>query len=307
MTAALADLERFEAQASSAFAPLRMSTTAPGPYRGDFRTTRVGELIFTRIVGDAVTVRRDRELIRSDDPELIKVSWHRTGRAGVEQDDQRCTLKPGRMVAYDTTRPYELRFWEPYDIIVAGIPRAVWAAHTDVFRSHTARPVPADAGTQRLIGTFFTELSGSLATEVSTTAHRHLTDAFISLITSAFAGTPPDERHSTGTLFQRIEAYCLDNLANPDLSMRSIAAAHHISVRYLHKLAHDAGINLATWVRKQRLQRIRADLANPAFAQHTPAAIAARWGILDAKHLSRSLKTEFDETPTQIRRTAGLL
>lgn len=309
MTTSPSSLELFEAQASRLFAPLRITAPDPDSHTGRVRTTRIGMLTLTRIIGDTVTVRRERRLIRSDDPELIKVAWHRAGRAGVQQDDRQCLVRPGQMVAYDTTRPYELPFWGPYEIIVAAVPRTVLEPHAELFRTRTALPVSADAALQRTIGSFVDELTNCLegdpnAESATPTVRHYLADSLIALIVSAFADTRPTTSEAGSELFERIEAYCLAHLADPDLSVRSVAATHGISVRYLHKLASTAGINLSGWIRRKRLHRIRQDLADPALAHRTPASLASRWGILDAGHLSRSLKAEFGRTPTQIRREA---
>lgn len=303
MVTTLTNLEELEHLASDAFSPLRMhAATTARSYRGRFHTSQIGDVSLTRITGEAVTVRRDRPLIHSDDPEIVKVAWQRSGRAGVEQDGRRCVIEPGHLVAYDTTRPYELPFWEPYELVVAAIPHTALSPHTDLVRARTACPVTAETGTQRIFNTFVTELADPSGPTAASNAGTYLADALVSLILSAFAGTAPEQHRPAETLFQQIQTYCLRHLADPDLSIRTVAAAHHISTRYLHKLAHESGISLANWIRTQRLRRIRADLANPALTHHAPSVIAARWGVLDTKHLSRSLKAEFDETPTQIRR-----
>lgn len=210
------------------------------------------------------------------------------------------------MVAYDTTRPYELRFWEPYDIVVAGIPRRLLSSYADPSRAVTAHPVGTDTSSQRLVRTFLMELAASGPADGDELSRRDLADAFVSWVVSALAGLarPHD---AADTLITRVQAYCLENLNDPELDVRSVAAAHRISVRYLHKIAREAGINLGGWIRGQRLRRIREDLADPALVHRSPAAIAARWGILDAKHLSRRMRSEFDETPAQIGRSVASL
>ncbi|MEU0675576.1 hypothetical protein ABZ330_22300 [Streptomyces sp. NPDC006172] len=61
-------------------------------------------------------------------------------------------------------------------------------------------------------------------------------------------------------------------------------------------------MTFAAWVRHERLRRIRRDLLDPASGDVSTAAIAARRGVLDAKHLDRALKSEFAETVNDLRR-----
>ncbi|MGP4028361.1 helix-turn-helix domain-containing protein [Actinomadura sp. 3N407] len=81
-----------------------------------------------------------------------------------------------------------------------------------------------------------------------------------------------------------------------------MARAHRISVRYLHKILQPREATLSAWIRRHRLERIRRDLANPSLAAQTVSAIAARWGVLDATHVSRALKAELGQTAADIRR-----
>jgi AraC-like DNA-binding protein len=82
-----------------------------------------------------------------------------------------------------------------------------------------------------------------------------------------------------------------------------VARAHGVSVRYLHKVLAPTGSTLSAWIRRQRLDRIRRDLADESLAGRTASAIAARWGMTDTGHLSRALKAEFGMTAHEIRRS----
>lgn len=69
-----------------------------------------------------------------------------------------------------------------------------------------------------------------------------------------------------------------------------IAAAHHISVRRLHKLFEDQPQTVAALIRQHRLERCRADLAR---SDRTVTAVAARWGFSDPAHFSRLFKATY--------------
>jgi AraC-like DNA-binding protein len=103
-------------------------------------------------------------------------------------------------------------------------------------------------------------------------------------------------------LAERIRADVLRNLGDPELCAEAVARRHRISVRYLHKLFDGWDQTFAAWVRRQRLLRIRHDLLDPALSDQATAVIAARWGVLDTRHLGRAMKSEFGETVREIRR-----
>jgi AraC-like DNA-binding protein len=295
-------IERFEAEASRAFAPLRMRAVGERPFHGVLTSTRVGQLVLTRIRAEPVTVRRDPAVIGSSDPDLIKVAWHGSGRAGVGQAGRQCLLTPGDLVVYETDRPYELPFWEPYDTVVAGVPSAMFGAHADLLRRRSAIPVRADSGLRGIVSALLRDVARGLDGEAGGAARHHLASALVSLVCAAFADAPAGEGADP---LDRVRAYCLANLSDPGLSVESVAAAHGMSARYLYKLCRGQGFTLARWIRSERLARIRRDLADPLLADRSASAVAARWGVLNAGHLGRMLRTEFGVTAQEIRAEAG--
>ncbi len=132
-------------------------------------------------------------------------------------------------------------------------------------------------------------------------ARTYLADALTTLMLAAFVDTTPEQASVASPLVDRIRVYVLAHLGDPLLSTELIARRHHISVRHLHALFKGYDLTFAAWVRHERLLRIRRDLLDPACADRSTAAIAARWGVLDTKHLGRALKREFGETVSDLR------
>lgn len=126
-----------------------------------------------------------------------------------------------------------------------------------------------------------------------------------SLLITAFAGTSGERVERPTELADRILSYALANLHDPGLSAASVARRFGISPRYLHRLMRDRGIQFASWVRHERMKRIRQDLLDPRLANLTAAAIAARWGVLDPDHLGRALRAEFGQSGAEIRAAAS--
>ncbi|MEY9893079.1 AraC-like DNA-binding protein [Catenulispora sp. MAP12-49] len=102
-------------------------------------------------------------------------------------------------------------------------------------------------------------------------------------------------------LLARIESYVERNLGDPDLSPPEIAAHHHISVSYLHRLFQLRDRTVAAWIRHQRLERARADLADPRLRGQPVQAIAARWGFRHAADFSRAFRAAHGMPPGDYR------
>lgn len=296
-------IELFEAAASRSFVPLRIRVPSESGLHASFGGVAVDGVVISRIVSTPCQVRRDAHAIGSSDRELLKIALQLRGRAGVEQNGRRGSLQPGDLVAYDTTRPYELRYWDDFETVVIGIPRSRLGLNAELIGRRCASPLPIGPGVGQVASACITGLGAHLD-EVSPPAAVHLADALVSLIVSAFTDAVPSEPGTTSDLADRILAYCMANLADPGLSVASVARRHGISVRYLQKLLNQRDMSLAAWIRRERLHRINRDLCNPSLANRTTVEIAARWGILDPTHLSRALKAEFGRTAQEIRRAA---
>jgi AraC-like DNA-binding protein len=114
----------------------------------------------------------------------------------------------------------------------------------------------------------------------------------------------PDVRR--GGLVKRVHAFIDLHLGDPELTPAAVAAAHHISVRYLHKLFEPEPLGVAGLIRQRRLERCRDDLLDPVLGDRPVAGIAARWGFSSAAHFSRVFREAYGVPPAEFRRAYGL-
>jgi AraC-like DNA-binding protein len=292
-------LEAMQEAASTAFAPLRL-TTEDFDFDGGIRYANAGGLLVADITGNPGGVWRPQRLITSTDSELYKFSLHLSGTCALGQDGRHATVRPGDLVVYDTTRPYGLVYGTAYRTVVVGVPRERLAGQASTLRQAIAKPTRTDNGLRRVVAGMLNGLADDLDGTVAE-GGTQLADALLSLLGKVFTGdsTLSDPRTS---MRERILAYCEANLRDPDLSVESIAQAHGISARYLHKVFAGTGTTIAALIRTRRLQRIRDDLADPGQVTVPVAVIAARWGVLDPTHVSRLFRAAYGTSPVGYRR-----
>ncbi|MEU3838612.1 helix-turn-helix domain-containing protein [Streptomyces sp. NPDC028635] len=296
----LRSAESFEAVASALFAPLRVRDPGPTEFEAVVDHTVIGPVVVARIRATAATVTRDKRSITSSDMEWMHFNLHHHGSVTATQDDRTTTVKPGELFTCDNTRPYRLIGADSSDMTVFCVPRASLGRHADSVSRRTTLPIPAQGGIGRLLGHALSAADEDLPRQGVSRAY--LADALTSLLLAAFADTTPERACVASDLADRIRAYALAHLGDPHLSAERVAHQHRISVRYLHALLRGSGPTFAAWVRHERLLRIRRDLLSPASAYTSTAAIAARWGLRDTRHLGRALKREFGETVSDLRR-----
>lgn len=222
------------------------------------------------------------------------------GRFGLEQEGRQCLLGSGALVVYESGQPYKMRFWDPSDIVVIGIPRSLLGPHADRLVRQKASALTVGAGSQRFAATLLRSAATNLEA-LTADGGPHLAEALIPLVLSAASG--PSSGRPGEDLADRMLAYCLAHLSDPRLSPWSVAHEHNISVRHLNRVLQTRGITLAAWVRNRRLERVRRDLADAALANRNMERIAADWGILDAAHVSWALRGQSGQTAAQIRQS----
>ncbi|MFC8662354.1 helix-turn-helix domain-containing protein [Streptomyces sp. NPDC057199] len=296
----LTGTESFEAAVSSLFGSLRVTDPGPPAFQAVVDHVAIGAVIVARIQAAAATVTRDIQCITSTDVEWMHLTLHRRGPVAVTQDDRTSALRPGELFACDNTRPYRIIGAEPSDMTVLCVPRASLGKRADCMGRRTALPISAQDGIGRLLGCALSGMDEDLPRQG--VARTYLADALTALLLAAFVDTTPERASVASDLVDRIRVYVLAHLGDPLLGAERVARRHHISVRHLHALFKGGDLTFAAWVRHERLLRIRRDLLDPAFADRSTAAIAARWGVLDTKHLGRAMKREFGETVSDLRR-----
>jgi AraC-like DNA-binding protein len=170
----------------------------------------------------------------------------------------------------------------------------------------TARRFSPRHGLGAAVSPFLVEL-GKRVYLLNHSGGLHLADAVLDMLASSFAEQlsrrgPVEAGGSDWYL--RVRAIIEQQLADPSLSVSTVAAAIHISVRYLQKLFENEGETVTGWIRAQRIAHCRRDLADPQFAQLAISSIAARWGLVNAAHFSRLFKSVYGLSPTEYRAQA---
>ncbi|MGV9773226.1 helix-turn-helix domain-containing protein [Streptosporangium sp. NPDC003464] len=251
---------------------------------------------------------RTTRLIRQSDPEagLIHLPYGQPGYAS--QRKRECRLTAGDIVLYDSSRPLcvlqdsgdAVSRW-----ILVEIPRKELELAIPSIEELVAVPLCARAGVGRLLSRYLDELLGNARTydETDLGALGLITIDLIAAMCAQQTGTHAQSLPMSGeALLVSIRRFIEQHLADPGLTPERIAAAHHISVRYLHKLFHmQDGPSVAAWIRGQRLERCRRDLRNSQLEQVPVAIIAQRWGFPDPAHFTRRFRSTYGSTPTEYR------
>ncbi|WP_037861457.1 helix-turn-helix transcriptional regulator [Streptomyces sp. NRRL S-340] len=214
-------------------------------------------------------------------------------------------------------------FLEPGDLVITGarqagllagdggalaffrIPFSLLDASAADLREVPQTHLSGGSGLASLVSQFLTALARTPGSERLAAGQRlamNAADLVALLVGEVLQARGPGSADAISDLMLRIQSHIEENLTDPDLSPESIARAHHISVRYLHKVFQSGGTTVGAWIRQRRLDACRAELRRQ---RRTVASVAHSWGFASPSHFSRLFRQTYGLTPREWQTAAS--
>ncbi|MFC9333993.1 MULTISPECIES: helix-turn-helix domain-containing protein [Arthrobacter] len=292
---------------AQSFVPLAAETERPEQFRGRMRSRVLDRTCIVEVSASGHSVHRTPALLAQSDQRYFKLNLQLEGTGLLIQDNREAVLRPGDLAIYDTNRPYTLAFEEQARMMVLMFPHDSLSLPPEYVGQLSAVRLAAESGVAGIVGPFITQLAGNLEALSGPTGSRLVANTLdlVSTMLHSELDLAADSMKPQALLATSARDYIEANLADPQLSPASIAAAHFISTRHLHNVFHESGSTVASWIRSRRLERVRRDLRDPLHSGTSVGAVAARWGFLDAAHFSRTFREAFGVSPSDWRRGAA--
>ncbi|GAA2598810.1 helix-turn-helix domain-containing protein [Actinomadura fulvescens] len=284
-----------------------IKTEAEGDFTASTLSLDLGTVVVSVLTNPSIRGDRTAKLIRQCDPEVILVHLPLNSSGSVSQGKHHNAFSPGDVVLYDSSRPLRVQQNALNGVsrwILVEIPRATLEQLVPSVSSLIAVPGRATDGIGAVLTRYLDELLRN-ARDYTLAERTALNGVTVDLVAATCArlraGHVPPETHRQ-VLFVHIRDFIDRRLGDPALTPQAIAAAHHISVRQLHKLFQlQGGPSVAAWIRIRRLERCRRDFADPRLGHLAVCVIARRWGFTDPAHFGRIFRETYGVTPTDYR------
>jgi AraC-like DNA-binding protein len=287
------------------FFPIGVRFAAANESLGEIQAQPFGSLGAYRVVSDPSVVRRTRAAIRASDPEQFLVATPLRGHTVIEQEDRMSVFGSGDLSSWDSSHPFSVTHTEAFDLLLLVVPRILLGPRRDVICHRTAGRIAHSSTIGALAAPFFRQVWMTLDAGSAQASQEDLADGVIALVRALHhaedSDTEPAQRLPGSALLPQLKAYVDSHLGDPQLGPESIARAHYISTRYLHKLFAKDGITVSEWVRHRRLEACRRDLRDPAFVHETVSEVARRWALSNPAHFSRIFRDAYGCTPSDLR------
>ncbi len=289
------------------FVSLEVDAARREDFTGRVATTQLGSLRVAEVASIRQQARRTAALANRDDERYFQVGLLTDGRARLAQDGRECELLPGDFAVYETDRPFS---WDlggdaSWRLLVFTWPRQVIGLTEGESQTLTARQLSGREGVSGVVSRVLRDLAGNaggLATEAGAGLADEVAGLTVTAAGAALGARVPGETN----LFLRIEAYLRANLTDPQLCPDGIAAAHYISTRHLHRIFAAQGRTVVRWLRAERLECCRRELALRRGPVPSVVQICRRWGFTDPAVFSRTFSAAYGTPPSRYTAQGGL-
>ncbi|MGW0609659.1 helix-turn-helix domain-containing protein [Streptomyces sp. NPDC002788] len=240
------------------------------------------------------------------DDEFLHLGMIARRSDATNRDGDKVLLEPGDLVFCDPARRHYLRFDGDCEMTVFRIPRWYLGVSERDLDRVVGVTVRGGGGLGALVSDFLSTLAAEAQLHRSMIGDRLARSAMdlVAVLVMELLETETAEKASSvskagNEMLSRIRTYIGEHLMEPDLSPETIARAHHISVRYLHKLFQNDDTTVSQWVRQRRLDSSRHELSRTPNRRVTVAAVAHRWGFTSPAHFSRTFREAYGMSPTE--------
>ncbi|GAA4367345.1 helix-turn-helix domain-containing protein [Actinomadura verrucosospora] len=292
-------------------APVDLSSEYAADFRAHQRILQLGAVTVWPSTVQPLLSRRTAKLIRHSDPGTYNLTLVVEGVARASWDDREAEYRPYDLHGQNSWRPCTVQVGrrdQSVRCVGVEIPRDVLALPRRSADRAIGRPLSAREGVGALLGGFLTRLSTDTAAYLATDGPR-LGAVLTDLVSALFAHTLDADRDLSPeahrrTLTLSIRSFVARNLHDAELTPSVVAAAHHISTSHLYRLFQDEDVTVGALIRRERLERARRDLADPAQHGVPVHEIAARWGFTHHSAFTRAFRAAYDTSPSDYRQAA---
>jgi AraC family transcriptional activator of tynA and feaB len=300
--------ERYDAWAhvlSDFFLPWTVTSRPREDVSASVRQCHLDDCRYLYCASDSISGQRAVSDIGRTRGDYFNLLYILSGTERLEFQGREVLLPANHFVLWDSQRRMQFSVLEPLEKLTLMVPERQMRALLPNAQDYVGIPVNGNHGLGRLFTDHLRAMQRE-AWQMSDGDLMRLRTPTLELLARAFASVAGRSRRSgREETFRRIREHILGRLQDTDLAPRSIARGTGVSIRYLHLLFAGAGTSVAAWIRGERLERCKLDLANPELARRSISTIAYGWGFNDAGHFGKLFRKATGLSPRAFRRAAA--
>ncbi len=292
--------------------PTGCAAVIQGDFRARMRVLDLGNYRSRRCRFPHLEITRTAKLIRQSDSEAYQINYFLQGGGSSPLAGDDTALRAGDLVVMDSSRPYRgdvLAVRDGWSHVTVQFPRGLMPLPERTVRHLLGVRIDGRRGMGGLFARWLADLHAR-AGEFAPADASTLASVTLDLLASVCAhcleaedALSPQARRNA--LRARISAFVEEHLADPALTPRAVADAHHISLRHLQQLLAEHGTSPAAWIRHRRLERCRLDLTDPRLDARPVQAVAGTLGLHRPRPLQPPVPCRLRHIPAGLQEPAA--
>jgi AraC-like DNA-binding protein len=228
-------------------------------------------------------------------------------RHSIVSGNRTVVLEPGDVTVADSARAVAITTKEPYSTIGLTVPGSLL---------QTFIPDP-----ERVVGVRFSGKTGfsKIVSYMLLTMWEHvearnfdavgadLASNMLAILSACCQVSGDNEAAQNADVLvkqEKIKLAINQSLRKPDLCVGDLAKQFGCSIRYIQRLFSEEECTVSKYIRRQRLEGCKRQLADAAWLHHSITEIAFNWGFNSSAHFSRVFKEEYGLSAREYRKQA---
>lgn len=287
--------------------PVNLRPLGDTAFAADLKLVSLGRLEIGEFAVTPSHVLRSARDVQETENHSFFLHFEISGGTRLSHCGHTITLQPGDLVLCDSHEPSEIITQSAHRNISLRMARELLDSYIPFPERLCGLRLDGGTGVVRLMREMLPNVWAQAREGIPGDAHESLADSLLALLGACYAADRPAAIDSAATRHLRarqIKQYIERRLEDPALSLDTIATAHGVSKRYLHRLFRQEGETISQYTLRRRLDECAARLVNPLWSGMTVTQIALSFGFSNSSHFSRAFRDRFGKTPSQYRATA---
>ena len=289
--------DAWDTELSTMFGRWSVQAPAPTPFSASIECRSLNSFKVVECVCDPCGANRGRTEMLADSTEFLALQLVLDGREQIRFAGEELVLSSGDILVWDSTKPMNFRVVERLHKISVLLPLNRFRNWLPTTWPSIQRVIRPKSEAAHLLASYMMALSPRRMADGLNNSDALIETTIGLLVNSLQIVVPRPPESQREAHLERVRRYVDQYLAEPDLTPARVAAANHISVRYLHWLFHGMGVSVTQYIIRERLDRCRRELTSPATNRRKVSDIALSAGFSDVTHFSRRFKQEFGRSP----------
>jgi AraC family transcriptional activator of tynA and feaB len=228
-------------------------------------------------------------------------------RQSVVTGDRTVVLEPGDVTVTDSATAVAITTKEPYSTIGLTVPGSLLRTYIQDPERVVGVRFSGKTGFSKIVSYMLLTMWEHVEAQNFDTVGADLANNMLSILAACCHVSRDQEAALNADVIvkqEKIKHAINQSLRRPDLCVGDLAKQFGCSIRYIQRLFSEEDCTVSKYIRRQRLEGCKRQLADAAWLHHSITEIAFNWGFNSSAHFSRVFREEYGISAREYRKQA---